>query len=206
MHHLAETYGVWLVAALITIESIGVPVPGETTLIASSIYAGTAHLSIWLIIAAAVGGAIVGNVIGYTIGRFFGFRLLVRYGSYVRLPEARLKIGEYLFRHYGIAAIVVARFVPLLRSLAPLVAGANRMPFPQFLVATVAGAIGWVMLDSLAAYYFGKELIHLSTGGAIDIGVAALLVVGGIAWFISQHEQQLQEKAEREFPGPLPRR
>ncbi len=206
MHHLAETYGVWLVAALITVESFGIPVPGETTLIASAIYAGTAHLSIWLIIAAAIGGAIVGNVIGFALGRFFGYRLLIRYGTYVRLPEERLKIGEYLFRHYGVAVIVVARFVPLLRSLAPLVAGANRMPLPQFLVATVAGAIGWVMLDSLAAFYFGKELIRLSTGGALAIGALALLIVGGIALFISRHEQQLQIKAEREFPGPMPRR
>jgi len=207
MIDLTQTYGAWLVAALIAIESCGIPVPGETTLIASAIYAGTAHrMSVWTIIAAAIGGAIAGNLIGFAIGRFFGYRLLVRYGSYVRLPESRLKIGEYLFRHYGIAAIVFARFVPLLRSIAPLVAGANRMPLRPFLAATTASSVAWAMLDGLGGYYFGRQLMRLSTTTMIVVGLVAMAVIAGIALFIARHEKQLQVKAEQEFPGALPRR
>jgi membrane protein DedA with SNARE-associated domain len=207
MLHLAQSYGAWLVAALIAIESCGIPVPGETTLIASAIYAATApRLSLWIVLAAAIVGAIVGNLAGFAIGHFFGYRLLIRYGSYVRLPEPRLKIGEYLFRHYGIAVVVLARFVPLLRSIAPLVAGANRMPTRSFLAATVAGAIPWVMFDGLAAFYFGKQLIRLSTVAMIVVVLLAAAAIGGVALFIGRHEKQLQIKAEQEFPDALPRR
>ena len=207
MVHIAQTYGVWLVAGLIAIESCGIPVPGETTLIASAVYAGTRpHFSIWIIIGAAVAGAIVGNLIGFAVGRFFGYRLLVRYGSYVRLPPERLKIGEYLFWHYGIAVVVFARFFPLLRSIAPLVAGANRMPLRPFVVASAAGAAAWVMIDTFAAYYLGKQIMDLPTAAMVGVGLAVVALLGGIAWFIGHHEKQLQVKAEREFPGALPRR
>lgn len=207
MLHLAQTYGVWLVAGLIAIESIGIPVPGETTLVASAIYAGTTpHLSIWSIILAGIGGAIVGNVIGFAIGWYFGYRLLIRYGAYMHLPEPRLKIGEYLFRHYGIAVIVVARFIPLLRSVAPLVAGANRMPTQPFLAATTLGAVAWVMADSWAAYYFGQEIVNLPTAAMVVVGVLVAAAIGAVALFIVRHEKLLRAQAERELPGPLPRR
>src|SRR5215510_1510889 len=118
MSHLLHVYGAWLVAALIALESAGLPVPGETSLITAGIVAGTTRaLSIWAVIAAGAGGAVVGNLIGYGIGRALGFRLLERYGRYVGLTQARLKIGQYLFRRYGIAILVGARFLPIARSV-----------------------------------------------------------------------------------------
>src|SRR5262252_3875789 len=126
MFHFAHTYGVWLLAALLAIECSGIPVPGETTLIAWALYAGTSHTTdIGILIAAAAIGAITGNIAGYLIGRSVGYRLLVQHGSRIGFSESRFKIGHYLFRHYGIAAVFSGRFLPLLRSALPILAGAN---------------------------------------------------------------------------------
>src|SRR5262249_3391517 len=139
-----------------------VPVPGETTLIAWALYAGTFHtLDIGHFIVAAAIGAIAGNILGYFIGRSVGYRLLVQHGSRIGFSESRFKIGHYLFRHYGIAAVIAGRFLPLLRSALPILAGANRMAFWPFLFASVAGGIAWVTLVGLAACYFGVALIQL---------------------------------------------
>jgi membrane protein DedA with SNARE-associated domain len=206
MIHLAQTYGIWFVAALIALECSGVPVPGETTLIGSALYAGTSHkVSVWMVIAAAIFGAIVGNIIGYSLGRIFGYRLLVRYGSYLRLSERRLKVGQYLFNHYGIAVVIVGRFVPLLRSMAPLLAGVNRMPLRPFLAATIVSAVVWVMFVGAAAFYFGHEIMRLSTTAIIIVGLLVIVLLPTIAVLISRHESQLQIKAEQEIPGFLPR-
>ena len=206
MIHLAQNYGIWFVAALITLECSGVPVPGETTLIASALYAGTFHnVSVWMVIAAAIFGAIVGNIIGYSLGRMFGYRLLIRYGSYLRLSEPRLKVGQYLFNHYGIAVVIVARFVPLLRSMAPLLAGVNRMPLQPFFAATIVSAVVWVMFVGVVAFYFGQEIMRLSTTAIIIVGLLVIVLLATIAVLISRHESQLQIKAEKEIPGLLPR-
>lgn len=206
MVHFTQTYGAWLVGILIMIECSGIPIPGETSLIASAIYAGTAHgPSIWIIASAAIAGASAGNVTGFLVGRLFGYRLLIRYGAYIRLPESRLKIGEYLFRHYGIAAIAVARFVPLLRSIMPLLAGANRMLFRPFLIASVSSAVAWVTIDALASFYFGQEIMHLSTAAMIGAVLLVVIVFTGITVLIGRNEQKWLLKAEMEFPGDLPR-
>jgi membrane protein DedA with SNARE-associated domain len=205
MSLIAETYALWFLAGLIAIECIGIPVPGETTLIASAIYAGTrGHLSIWVIITAAIIGAIVGNIVGFWIGRALGYGLLIHYGPYIGLTEPRIKIGEYLFRRYGVIIVVLARFVPLLRSMAALLAGANLMPTGRFLLATVVGAVAWVTLIGLAAYHFGEQLKHLSMSArVIAIAVAALLLAA-VAMLIARNEKYLQAQAEKEIPGPLP--
>ena len=206
MIQLAQTYGIWFVAALITLECSGVPVPGETTLIGSALYAATFHkVSVWMVIAAAIFGAIVGNIIGYSLGRMFGYRMLIRYGSYLRLSEPRLKVGQYLFNHYGIAVVIVGRFVPLLRSMAPLLAGVNRMPLQPFFAATIVSAVVWVMFVGVVAFYFGQEIMRLSTTAMIIVGLLVVVLLATIAVLISRHESQLQIKAEKEIPGLLPR-
>src|SRR5215813_14371400 len=94
MLQFAHTHGAWLVAALLAIECSGIPVPGETTLIAWALYAGTLHsLDIGRFIAAAAIGAIAGNIVGYLIGRLVGYRILVQYGSRVGFSEGRFKMG-----------------------------------------------------------------------------------------------------------------
>src|ERR1700689_3765950 len=100
--HLVHVYGLIVVAGVIGFESVGLPFPGESVLILSAILAGTKHdLNIYELVATAAGAAVVGQVGGCLIGREFGYRLLLRYGRYLRLPENRLKLGEYLFLKHG---------------------------------------------------------------------------------------------------------
>lgn len=111
-------------------------------MIAASIVAGTTHeLNIVLVIAAAAGGAILGDNAGFWIGRSLGYRLLRRYGSYIWLTERRIMLGQYLVTRYGGALVFIGRFISLLRTLAPFIAGANRMAWPRFAAFNAAGGI-----------------------------------------------------------------
>ena len=97
-------------------------------------------------------------MIGYVIGREFGYWLLLRYGGYLRITESRIKLGEYLFLRHGGKIIFVARFVPMLRGLAGILAGANRMPWRQFMLANVVGACVWAAFFGFAAYMLGRQV------------------------------------------------
>jgi membrane protein DedA with SNARE-associated domain len=108
--NLIETYGLIVVAVLVGLESMCLPVPGETVLILAAILAGTKHdLNIIMVVIIASAAAILGQVIGYLIGRQFGYRLLVRYGGYLRITEGRIKLGEYLFLRSGVAIVIATR-------------------------------------------------------------------------------------------------
>ena len=97
--HLLSVYGYWAIAAIVGLEGVGIPIPGEATLILAAVYAGTTHsLDIRLVIAAAAAGSLVGSVIGFWIGREIGYPILLRRGHYVGLSESKIKIGQYLFR------------------------------------------------------------------------------------------------------------
>jgi membrane protein DedA with SNARE-associated domain len=201
---LVSTYGYWGVGGIIALESMGIPLPGETVLIVAAIYAGTTHeLSIGLIIAAAAAGAIVGDNAGYWIGREAGYRLLLRHGRYVGLTEGKLKLGVYLFQRHGGKIVFFGRFIAVLRVLAGLLAGANRMNWRRFLVFNAAGGIVWTTLYGGAAYYFGAQLQELSREAGIAVSVlATIAVVIGIV-YVRRHEAQLRARAEQALPGPL---
>lgn len=202
--HLVHVYGLIVVAGVIGLESVGFPVPGESVLILASIFAGTKHeLNIVEVVLTASAAAIVGQMIGYVIGREFGYWLLLRYGPYVRLTESRIKLGEYLFLRHGGKIIIIARFVPFLRALAGILAGANRMPWRQFMLANVAGACMWAAFFGFAAYMFGRQIERLAGPLVIAIGIAAVVVIVVAAAFVSRHEAQLTAEAERALPGPL---
>jgi membrane protein DedA with SNARE-associated domain len=210
--HLIHAYGLLVVAGFIGIEALGIPVPGETTLIVGSVIAGRTHeLNIVGVIVVAALASIVGRIIGYAIGARFGYWLLLRYGGYVRITEPRIKLGEYLFLRYGGAIIIIAQFVPFLRPIAGILAGANRMPWHNFLVASTVGATLWALFFGIGAYWFGREFAHLAASwwflrgpsGWIVFGVGAAIVVVALAVFVARHETQLIAKAERALPGPL---
>jgi len=206
-HHLTSliaVYGSWLVAGIIALECIGIPLPGETILVASALYAGSTHeLSIWSIIVAGILGGIIGNLIAFWVGRQFGYALLLRYGSYIHLTTARIKIGQYLFLRYGSKVVFFARFVPVLRSVAAFMAGANYMPWGSFWIANVAGAAAWVTMDCLGAYLLGEEVAKVAGPVGIALGalvVGAVVVLPGL---LIRHEKRLENEAERALPGPL---
>src|SRR5437879_2739711 len=132
--HVLATYGYLAVGAFIAIESTGVPFPGETMLITAAAYAGaTHHLGIVPVIIAAAAGAIIGDNLGFAIGWWGGYALLRRFGRYIRLDEARLKVGRYIFLRQGGKVVFFGRFVSILRAYAAFLAGTNRMPWWRFL-------------------------------------------------------------------------
>jgi len=197
-------YGYWAVFVLVGLESMGVPLPGETALVAAAVYAGTTHkLDIFGVIAAAAAGAVIGDNIGYEIGRWVGFPLLVRHGPRIGLDERRLKLGQYLFLRYGGMIVFFGRFVALLRTLAALLAGVNRMPWPRFFFFNAAGGVIWSSIFGFGGYVLGFSVHRIS--GPIGLGLlilALVAVVGGFV-FLRRHEQALLAEAERALPGSL---
>ncbi|HZB90179.1 MAG TPA: DedA family protein [Stellaceae bacterium] len=204
LQHFIATYGYGAVAGIIAAESMGLPLPGEATLIAAALVAGSSgSLNIWLVIAAAAGGAILGDTAGYWIGRKLGYWLILRFGRYVGLTERRIKLGQFLFRRYGGAVVFFGRFVAVLRALAAFLAGANDMDWPRFFLFNASGAILWAAAYGLGAWYLGKEVSRMAGPVGIGIAAAALAAVATAAFLLWRREEELEEKAEQALPGPL---
>ena len=173
-----DSYGYEAVFALVGLESIGVPIPGETALITAALYAATTHhLDIAIVIAVAATAAIIGDNIGFAVGRWGGYRIVRRYGKYVRFDEKRLKIGLYVFREHGGKVVFIGRFIAVLRTYAAFLAGTNRMHWARFLVFNAAGGITWALVIGLAYYYIGGAVSHLRGPLDIVIGAVAVLIV-----------------------------
>ena len=118
MHGLIHTYGLWALFTVVMLECMGIPMPGETALVTAALYAESTHrIGIASVVLVAATAAIIGDNIGYLIGRSIGVRLIARYGKYVRLNELRLKVGQYLFlRQDRILWAVCCRSSDLFRS------------------------------------------------------------------------------------------
>jgi membrane protein DedA with SNARE-associated domain len=194
---LLATYGYVAIFVLVMLESAGIPLPGETILVSASIYASTSRgLDIRFVIGAAAAGAIVGDNIGFWVGRTFGQRLLTRWGYLIGLDERKLKLGQYLFMRQGGKIVFFGRFVALLRALAAILAGVNGFSPFRFLVLNAAGGIAWATVFGLGGYLFGEGVHRI----ARPIGWAALalaLVAAFILWrFFKRHQEQLLANAE----------
>ena len=197
IENLVHTYGLWGLFALVMLESMGLPLPGETALIAEALYAGTNHhTSVMAIILVAAMAAVVGDNLGYLIGRSVGLRLLVRYGRYVRIGEDRLKLGKHLFRRHGGKIVFFGRFVALLRALAALLAGANRMPWPRFLVMNAAGGIVWATLFGGGSFLFGERMKSIAGPVSVTLLLVALVLVAIGLVYLKRYEQILLERAK----------
>ena len=108
LSQLIAVYGYWAIGGIVAFEGVGLPLPGETVLIAAAVYAGATHdLEILFVIAAAAAGSILGNIAGFWIGREGGYRLLLHYGHYIRLTERKIKLGQYLFLRHGADARLI---------------------------------------------------------------------------------------------------
>jgi membrane protein DedA with SNARE-associated domain len=201
---LISTYGCWAVAVIITLESMGIPLPGETMLVAISVYAAkTGQVQIAAVIGAAAAGAILGDNIGYWIGRQFGYPLLVRYGRFIRLTEPRIKLGQYLFIRYGGRIVFLGRFVAEIRTFGALLAGINWMDWRRFLVANAAGGITWATIYGLGGYLVGDRIPHLLGPAGIILFAAVVVAALAMFEFLRRNERRLQAEAERALPGPL---
>jgi len=202
--HLIASYGYLAVFTLVGLESLGIPLPGETALITASIYAGHTHrLSPWLIFLVAAAAAIIGDNIGYWIGDKGGYRLARRYGPKVRLDERKLKIARYLFDRHGAKVVFFGRFVSVLRTYAAFLAGTSKMRWRRFLPANAGGGILWAGVYTLAAYLAGNALQRVS--GTIDLVLAgaAILAIAAALVLLRRQLSKLAVQAEAAYPGPL---
>jgi membrane protein DedA with SNARE-associated domain len=204
LEHLIAHYGYWAIGIIVALESMGLPLPGEAALVLAALYSGSHHeLNIWGVIASAATGAIIGDNIGYWIGREFGYRLLLRYGRYIGISDARIKLGQYLFKRHGGTVVFVGRFIAVLRILAAFLAGANRMEWRRFLFANAAGGVLWSMIFGLGAHTFGKALLQVTGPLAIGLLIIAAVLLIAMWFFVRKHEAELEAKAELALPGPL---
>ncbi len=176
--HFVERYGYVAVALLVTLEGIGLPLPGETAIVTAAAFAARGSLSALGVALAATLGTVLGGSAGYWVGRIGGRRLLVRHGHWIRLDAARLARTEKYFARHGVKTVFFARFVALLRIFGSLMAGVAHMPFPTFTAVNLAGGVLWAATFTVVGVVFGKNLSRLDDYIAeISIGLTVIVVV-----------------------------
>ena len=202
--HLIHSYGYLAVFVFVAVESLGVPIPGETAVIAAGAYAGETHkLNPWLLFLVAAVAAIVGNIAGYSIGRKGGFPLALRYGSKIRLDQHKLKVGKYVLDKQGSKVVFFGRFVSVLRSYVAFLAGTLHMQWEKFAIATVASAVAWAGIYTALAYNAAGTIKRLSGTFDLVLGAVALVVVVAVLFAVRHQVKRLGDRAEAAYPGPL---
>jgi membrane protein DedA with SNARE-associated domain len=177
--NLLTHYGYIFLVLLVGLESFGVPLPGETALVTAAAFAAMGRLNIFVVIAVAAAGAILGDNAGYWIGRKGGLALVSRYGRHVGLTEAKLKRARAFFDRHGAKTVFIGRFIALLRSWAAALAGIAHMPYGTFTMYNALGGIVWASLFGALGYAFGRNLPRLERYlGRVSLVIAVVVVIG----------------------------
>ncbi len=188
LNTLLTSYGYLFLLLIVAVESFGVPLPGETALVTAAAIAATGKLDIVGVIAAAALGAIVGDNLGYWVGRKGGLPFVHRYGRYVRLDESKINRVHRFFERHGAKTVFIGRFIALLRSWAAVLAGVAEMPFGVFFAFNASGGITWALVYGLLGYGFGRNLALLhkylaQASLALVLLIALAVVLGlGVRW------------------------
>jgi membrane protein DedA with SNARE-associated domain len=192
---LFVNYGYWAVFFGVMLENAGLPVPGETILLAAGFFAATGHFKLATVMLVAATGAVVGDNIGFAIGHRYGRGFLLRYGRFIFLTPARLEHINSFFERHGNKTILVARFITGLRVFAALLAGASKMRWRVFLVYNMAGAILWSIVITTLGYLFGHSwpLLERWVGRSGLFMLLALVVALLIVWRVREYRKE--EKA-----------
>jgi membrane protein DedA with SNARE-associated domain len=170
----------YLLPAIIGLESMGIPSPGETALVAAAVLASQGKLQIWLVITIGIASAIVGDNIGYALGRRFGREVLEAPGPWFRRRLLVIRAGDRFFQKHGGKAVFLARWVALVRVAAAWLAGINRMPFKYFFFWNALGGITWGITFGLVGYFAGHAGANvLSKFGYAGAAVLVLMLIGG---------------------------
>lgn len=190
---LIVEYGLFAVFFIVMLESAGLPLPGETVLVLAAVYAGmTGHFEIPVVIAVAASAAIIGDNIGFVVGRRYGMPLVARYGKLVGLDEKRLRFGQHMFAKHGAKIVFFGRFIAVLRIFAALLAGVNRYSWRSFLLFNAAGGIIWATLFGIGGFVFG-DAMHRVAGPVGLIGLALALIGLIVGWRVMRRQEALFE-------------
>jgi membrane protein DedA with SNARE-associated domain len=201
---LIAHYGYVAIFVIITLESAGLPLPGETVLLTAAAYAGsTGNINIAVVVAIAATAAILGDNAGYWVGRRWGLPLLLRKGHLIGLDHGRLKLGQYLFRRHGGKIVFFGRFTAMLRAYAAVLAGVNKLDARRFMAFNALGGVAWASIMGFGAYLCGRSIENVM--GPVGLGLLAFVLLGAVAlWlFMRRHEARLMVAAEEAIPGPL---
>jgi membrane-associated protein len=179
---VAETIGYPLVFLLIAVETMGIPVPGETALITASIVASRGHLDIEVVIALAAAAAIIGDNVGFAIGRKLGRRLLTAPGPFLQHRQRVIEVAEPFFERHGPKAVFLGRWIAGLRITSAWMAGVTQMRWPVFLFWNALGGIAWATSVGLVAYLLGPAAAQVIK----DVGLAgiAVVVIAGVGYLV----------------------
>jgi membrane protein DedA with SNARE-associated domain len=173
----------YLLPAIIGLESMGVPSPGETALVLAAVLASQGKLQVWLVIVIGVASAIVGDNLGYLLGRHLGREVLESPGPLRRRRVEVIKAGDGFFQRHGPKAVFFARWIALVRFAAAWLAGINRMPFRQFFFWNALGGITWGVTYGLVGYFAGSAAATAISNFGIYAFVAFGALFVGYAYF-----------------------
>ncbi len=190
----------YLLPAIIGLESMGVPSPGETALVLAAVLASQGKLQIWLVILIGVTSAIIGDNIGYFLGRKVGREVLEAPGPFVHRRRRLIAVGDRFFLRHGPKAVFIGRWVALVRVAAAWLAGINHMRFREFFFWNALGGITWGVTFGLAGYFGGHAAANLIT----RFGVVAAVVLG-VLLVVGVGAMKLRERrAEKRHAGADP--
>ncbi len=193
-----DHYGYLAVGGFVCLEDFGVPVPGETVLIGAALYAGAGRLNVVLVGLIGILAAIIGDNIGYVIGRLVGREVIIRWGKYVFLNEERVAKAELFFKRQGGKIVVVARFIEGLRQANGIVAGLTEMPWIRFLFFNTIGATLWVGLWVGVGYSSGSHIqtiYNFVDKSALLVLIVACVAILGLIIFM-KHRRRVRSKTD----------
>jgi membrane protein DedA with SNARE-associated domain len=186
---VAANVGYPLVFLLIAVETMGIPVPGETALITAAVVASRGRLSIEVVIALAAAAAIIGDNVGFAIGRHYGRRFLTAPGPLHRHRLRVIEVGEPFFQRHGPKAVFLGRWVSGLRITSAWMAGINRMSWPRFLFWNALGGICWATSIGLLAYFLGHNAERIVQTAGLA-GAAAVVAAGLAVWAVARSRRR----------------
>lgn len=198
----AQHYGYWTVLLGILLENAGIPLPGETIILVSGFLAGNGQMSFWLVLLAAIAGAVIGGSLGYWIGLLGGWPLLLNLGKLFRIPETKLQDMRQRFSHNAPRAVFWGRFITILRVFASPLAGIAEMPYGKFLVYNTAGSVVWAGITVTAAYFAGQVISLerlMEWVERLGILVVVFLVLGVGGYYLWEHRSQVLSFASKRF-------
>ena len=200
---LLDRWGYLAVAAVIGVESFGVPAPGQTIMVAAAIYAGAGRLNIVAVAAIAFVAAVIGDNIGYWIGVRGGRKVVHRWGKYVFLTPERLERAEGFFARRGGRIVLVARFIDGLRQFNGVIAGITAMPWRTFLLFNAIGAALWVGWWTTVAYLLGTHLVEIIEHAHKYKWWAIALVAVAVITYVILHVRHIRRRRAKSA-APVP--